>query len=133
MKLGDIEAKIYQEFLAAEEEHPGWPKDIIHAAAIAFEEKGELLKAAIDFYFGRGSREKLLKEASQLGAMAIRFLIHLEDYQPLGDAEPTETEARIKYLRKKYNMEPLENRIVDINAKQHGSIQIIGLNPEDKK
>lgn len=94
MEFGEIEALFLQEILAAEEQHPGWPRDVIHAAAIAFEEKGELLKAAIDFYFGRGSREELIKEAGQLGAMAARFLMHVEDYEP-------EKRPKAKYLRKK--------------------------------
>lgn len=134
MQIGEIEARFMGELLSAEEKFPGWPEDVIHAAAIVAEERGELLKAAIDFCFGRGTRDGLIKEATQVGAMAIRFLMHVEDYQPLEEAaEPTAMETRSKYLRKKYNMEPLENRIVDINAKQHGSIQITGLNPEGKK
>jgi len=131
MDYGQISSLFLTEILEAEEQHPGWPRDVIHAAAIAFEEKGELLKAAIDFHFGRGSREELIKEASQLGAMAARFLMHVKDYEP--NEEQMSKETKVKYLRKKYNMEPLENRIPEINAKQHGSIKIEGLDPEGKK
>ncbi len=131
MEFGEIEALFLQELLAAEEQHPGWPQDVIHAAAIAFEEKGELVKAAIDFHFGRGSRKELIKEASQLGAMAARFLMHVEDYEP--NESQMSRETKVKYLRKRYNMDPLENRITDINAKKYGSIKIEGLNPEEKK
>ena len=131
MDYGQISSLFLTELLEAEEQHPGWPQDVIHAAAIASEEKGELLKASIDFYFGRGSREELIKEAVQMGAMATRFLMHVEDYEPNEDQMSRET--KIKYLRKKYNMDPLENRITDINEKQHGSVKIEGLNPKDKK
>ena len=93
MQIGEIQAKFLEELLAAEEKFPGWPEDVIHAAAIVAEERGELLKAAIDFYFGRGTRDGFIKEATQVGAMAIRFLMHAEDYQPL-------EEPKTKYLRK---------------------------------
>ena len=101
MDYGQISSLFLTEILEAEEQHPGWPRDVIHAAAIAFEEKGELLKAAIDFHFGRGSREELIKEASQLGAMAARFLMHVKDYEP--NEEQMSKETKVKYLRKKYN------------------------------
>jgi len=93
MEIRDIEARFLAELLAAEDKHPGWPHDVIHSAAIAMEEAGELIKEAIDFHFGRGDRDRLLKEAAQTGAMIIRFLIHIEDYQPL-------EEPKTKYLRK---------------------------------
>ena len=105
MQIGEIEARFMGELLSAEEKFPGWPEDVIHAAAIVAEERGELLKAAIDFCFGRGTRDGLIKEATQVGAMAIRFLMHVEDYQPLEEAaEPTAMETRSKYLRKKYQI-----------------------------
>lgn len=95
MQIGEIQARFLEELLEAEEKFPGWPMDVIHAAAIATEEKGELLKAAIDFYYGRGTREKMLKEAVQVGAMAMRFLINLDDYRPEADR------PEINFLRKK--------------------------------
>ena len=94
MEIDEIHAMFLEELLAAERKFPGWPMDVIHAAAIATEEKGELLKAAIDFYFGRGTREEMLKEAIQVGAMATRFLMHLGDYRPETD------KPEIKFLRK---------------------------------
>ena len=88
-----LEAKIAAELLAAEEKFPGWPSDVIHAAAIVAEECGELVRAAVDFHFGRGSREALQKEAVQTGAMAQRFLMHIEDY-------PAMIKPMTKYKRK---------------------------------
>lgn len=99
MNISEISSSFLTELIKAEDKFPGWPQDVIHAAAIVSEERGELLKAAIDFYFGRGTREDLRKEAIQVGAMATRFLTHLEDYQPL-------EKPKTKYLRKEKPEKP---------------------------
>ncbi|HEC62731.1 hypothetical protein LCGC14_2197380 [marine sediment metagenome] len=80
MYIPAISKEIFKELKAAEEKFPEWPTDVIHAAAIVAEESGELVKAAIDFHYGRGSKSELLREAVQTGAMAFRFLIDLEHY-----------------------------------------------------
>jgi len=72
---------ICKELRKAENKHPGWPIDPIHASAIAFEEKGETAQAAIDFVYADGSRENMAKEAAHVGAMAIRFLLGIDDYK----------------------------------------------------
>jgi len=70
---------IFSELRKAEEKHPGWPQDVVHAVAIMVEEAGEAMQAALDVHYrGRGI-EDLRIELAQTGAMAIRALIHLED------------------------------------------------------
>ncbi len=71
---------IFGELRKAEEKFPGWPTDPVHGAAIVGEEAGELTQAALDFYYGRERyRDKMQKEAAQVGAMAIRFLIGIRE------------------------------------------------------
>ena len=67
----------------AEDKHPGWPTDPIHAAAILGEEAGELLQAAIDFTYTKQPYGVALmeKEAAQCAAMGIRFLLGMMRYK----------------------------------------------------
>lgn len=67
---------VFAELKAAEIKFPGWPDDVVHAAAIVSEEAGELQKAALDYYYHECSEEQLVKEAAQTAAMGIRFLIN---------------------------------------------------------
>ena len=53
----------------------------MHGVGILVEEVGELVKACLDFYYGRGDRSKVEEEAVQSGAMVYRFMIHLEEYR----------------------------------------------------
>lgn len=70
-----------QELNEAKKKFPGFPDDAVHAAAIVAEEAGELTKASLDFHYLREtSREYMREEAAQTAAMAIRFLIHLDEY-----------------------------------------------------
>ena len=68
---------IFDELRAAEEKHPGWPEDKIHAVAIMVEEAGESMRAAIDYTYSAGDIEHLRKELAQTGAMCLRALMHL--------------------------------------------------------
>ena len=79
---------LFAELRKAEAKFPGWPDDVVHGAAIMAEETGEAVKAALDLYYGRGSREQLWKETAQTGAMAIRLLLYLSHKSAL--AEPQE-------------------------------------------
>ena len=64
--------------LNAEVKFPGWPDDVVHASAILIEEAGELTQAALDFHSGRYEEyDRMMEEAAQVGAMALRFLIDL--------------------------------------------------------
>jgi len=65
------------ELAKAEEKHPAWPKDIIHQAAILSEEAGEVVKEANDIAHHGKSRDEICTEVAQVGAMAIRMLMHL--------------------------------------------------------
>jgi NTP pyrophosphatase (non-canonical NTP hydrolase) len=79
---------IIKELYKAEVKFPGWPEDPVHAAAILAEEAGELVKAALDYYYGRHEGiDQMEKEAAQTGAMALRFLMGLEqEFKPMREA-----------------------------------------------
>lgn len=89
----EITRGIIDELSRAIEKHQVWPTDAIHAAAILAEESGELVQAANDFHslhaYDQNNyieiirhRKHMKTEAIQVGAMAIRFLMHLDEYQP---------------------------------------------------
>lgn len=82
MEIIEIDEAINTELIRAREKFPDWHKDIIHAGAVLQEESGELLKACINFYFGRGTIEQVKKEMAHTGAMVYRFGLHLESYKP---------------------------------------------------
>lgn len=71
---------IFAELRKAEAKFPGWPNDPVHGAAVVGEEFGELLQAALDLYYGREQGlEKILKEATQTAAVAIRMVVWIMD------------------------------------------------------
>lgn len=72
---------IADELCRAISKWPGWPTDPIHAAAVVSEEAGELVRAANRFVYEGADIGEMKKEAVQVGAMAIRFLAGLEDYE----------------------------------------------------
>jgi len=95
MDVLNTQLKIGEELIKAEGKFPWWPIDIIHGVAIIQEEVGELVKACLDFYYGRGNREQILKEATQAGAMIYRFMCHYEEYLPFeSDEEESHLEER---------------------------------------
>lgn len=61
---------------------PVYPTDPIHALAILGEEYGELNKAVLQYTYEpeKTSKEEIKSEAIQTAAMAIRFLISLEEF-----------------------------------------------------
>jgi len=71
---------ILDEYNRAKKIHPGWPTDPIHAAAVVSEEAGELVRAANRFYYEGKREDEMIDEAVQLGAMALRFLIGMSNY-----------------------------------------------------
>ena len=77
-ELKNIFDDIVSELRCAEAKFPRWPNDPVHGAAIVAEESGELVKAAIDWYYGRGKPKDVEGEAIQTAAMAIRFLIFMK-------------------------------------------------------
>ncbi len=75
---------IFAELKKAEEKHPSWPDDLIHAVGIITEEVGEAMQEAIDLtYKSPPSKidvlDNLKIELAQVGAMAIRALMRLPD------------------------------------------------------
>jgi len=71
-------AAILNEVARAEQLHPHWPADPIHAAAIVAEESGELVRAALNHvYFGKDAGE-IRTEAIQTAATCIRLLEHAD-------------------------------------------------------
>jgi len=67
------------ELSRAEKIHPGWPTDIVHAAAILSEESGEAVQAALNVYYHSGDINEFRKELIHTGAMVIRCLKNLGD------------------------------------------------------
>jgi len=78
MNADEAIAMIISELRSAEEKHPGWPQDPIHAVGIIIEEVGEAMKEAVDVTFNGKSKDDLVKELAQSGAMALRALMNLE-------------------------------------------------------
>jgi NTP pyrophosphatase (non-canonical NTP hydrolase) len=75
-----IVEQILDELKRAKKKFPTWPTDPVHCAAVIGEEAGEVIQAALDFFYGRAaSRARMREEALQVGAMAIRFLEGLEN------------------------------------------------------
>lgn len=73
---------VLRELERAEGLYPNWPDNLVEATAIVTEEAGEALKEALNLRDcerpGRGSIERLKKELTQTGAMALRALENLE-------------------------------------------------------
>ena len=71
----------------AERLHPQWPVDEVHQAAVVAEEAGELVQAALNHYYWKpgtpgcyfNDPAKMQTEAIHTGAMALRFLINMEE------------------------------------------------------
>jgi hypothetical protein len=67
----------------AARKHPVWPTDPIHAAAIIAEEVGELQREALLLAYepANGNPDRLREEALDLAAVALRFLVSVNNYQ----------------------------------------------------
>ena len=78
--VNDAIGAICAELVKAEGKFPGWPLDPVHGAAILGEESGELTQACLDYFYGRYSQlDRMAREAAQVGATAIRFLVGLNE------------------------------------------------------
>ena len=79
----------------AQKLHPAWPSDPLHALAILGKEFGELTRSMVQLTYERekvSSPSGVAEEALQTAAMALRLLLHLNDYryiQPLSGKRPT--------------------------------------------
>lgn len=65
---------------------PTWPTDALHAVGVVAEEMGELQKEVMQLTYEphKSTKDSVRKEAVQLAAMALRFLMSLDcyDYTP---------------------------------------------------
>jgi len=67
------------ELARARAKYPHWPADLVHAAAIASEESGEVVKAVNSYHWQQGDAtlEDIRAEAVQAIAMWTRFLTEM--------------------------------------------------------
>lgn len=66
----------------AERKFPEFPTDPVHAAAIVGEEGGELLASTLQATYEGKSMERAIAEAIDTGAMALRFLVMVDQMEP---------------------------------------------------
>lgn len=74
---------VLKELDRAAKKYPVWPTDPLHALAILGEEFGELTKDALQLVYEphRTSFTNLRDEAIQTAAMALQFLLSLDNYE----------------------------------------------------
>lgn len=77
----ELNDDIVAEVKRAVEKFPTWPVDPIHAAGVVAEESGELMKSALQMCYEphKTSLPDLREEAVQTAAMALRFLVSLDN------------------------------------------------------
>ena len=82
MKKEFIKQLITIELDRAMRQHPEWPNDIIHAAAVVVEEAGELMKACLDLVYFGGDERSIRNEIVSVAAMAERFMLRFPEHYP---------------------------------------------------
>lgn len=81
MTRADAIKLICDELDKAEIKFPMWPVDPMHAVGILTEETGEVVQACLDAcYWNHIAIHKAKHEAAQVGAMALRFIMGLDNY-----------------------------------------------------
>jgi len=75
--------KTKEEAIRATKKFPEWPTDPLHALAILGEEFGELGKDVLQLTYEpeKTNLEAMRNEAVQTAAMAIRFLMSIDEYE----------------------------------------------------
>lgn len=75
--------EVLAEIERATEKFPTWPTDPLHAFAVVGEEHGELQKELLQLTYEphKSSMADARKEAVQLAAMALRFLMSFDRYE----------------------------------------------------
>jgi NTP pyrophosphatase (non-canonical NTP hydrolase) len=78
-----MQEKIQKELERAIKKFPTWPTDPLHAVAVVGEEYGELVKSILELTYEpeKTTFEEMEKEAIQLAAMSLRFLLSMNDYK----------------------------------------------------
>lgn len=73
----------------ATDKFPTWPTDAIHAASVVAEEMGELQKGVVQMVYEPWKTGTLhvREEAIQLAAVALRFIMSLDEYEYLSCAQ----------------------------------------------
>lgn len=79
----DIWDEVADEVKRATAKFPTWPTDALHAVGVVAEEMGELQKEVMQLTYepDKSTEESVRKEAIQLAAMAVRFLMSLDRYK----------------------------------------------------
>ena len=75
--------QVIEELRKAEEKHPSWPVDQVHAVSIMSEEVGKAVRAANDYEFfdhGQGQINELANKLARSGAMVVRCLENLKAF-----------------------------------------------------
>ena len=83
MDKNEIIEVVKAEIEKATKKFPTWPTDPLHALAVVAEEMGEVQKEILQFTYEpwKSTKENIEKEAIQLAAMSIRFLMSLNEYK----------------------------------------------------
>ncbi|MCC6603065.1 MAG: hypothetical protein IT327_07640 [Anaerolineae bacterium] len=104
----EIIEEVMAELNRARAKFPTWPDDPIHAAAVVAEESGELAKAVLQACYEQEKNEhyfqdqltEVRREAIQTAAMAIRFLVSMDQYTFEAGRqhrqEPIDTAVRVR-------------------------------------
>ena len=71
--------EVLEELKSAMEKHQEWPLPIFEAFTVISEEVGELAQAILDYKHDGKKYENIKKEALQVAAMGLRFLMNLKD------------------------------------------------------
>ena len=74
---------------------PTWPTDALHAVGVVAEEMGELQKEVMQLTYEphKSTPETVRKEAVQLAAMSLRFLMSLDRYEYAPRPQHSQNEA----------------------------------------
>lgn len=75
--------EVFEELQRATVKFPKWPTDPIHALGVIHEELGELSKEVLQLVYEphKSNKAEVRKEAIQTAAMALRFLMSLDQYE----------------------------------------------------
>jgi hypothetical protein len=78
-----ILAPVLAELERATAKFPTWPTDPLHAVCVLGEEFGELQKAVLQHTYEphKSNRNDVREEAIQTAAMALRFLLSIDNYE----------------------------------------------------